>query len=320
VSRFTADGDVAATDSEVEILNLEELGAGNHNGGAIHFGRDDKLYVAVGENEVESNAQTLSNRLGKILRLNSDGTIPPDNPFFSIASEANCSIWALGLRNPFTFAVQPGTGRLFINDVGGGEWEEINEGVRGANYGWPNCEGRCVPTQSEFRDPLFQYAHVFARTNGCAITGGAFYNPVAVQYPSEFRGAYFFADLCGQWIRRLQPEKNNAVTDFAFNVDLPVDVKVSAEGRLFYLTFSDGAVWMIEYTNAPPSLGIARAGSAISILWPAPSPGFVLQTTTTLFPNPGWTTVPAPVLTTNGQNRVSVALSGTTRFFRLIQP
>ena len=82
-----------------------------------------------------------TNRLGKILRINPDGSIPTDNPFFSTATGVNRAIWALGLRNPFTFAFQPGTGRIFINDVGQSAWEEINDGVAGANYGWPECEG-----------------------------------------------------------------------------------------------------------------------------------------------------------------------------------
>ena len=94
VSRFTANGDVAAANSELAILDLDKLSsATNHNGGAIHFGPDGKLYVAVGENATPSNAQTLSNRHGKVLRINSDGSIPPDNPFFNTATGANRSIW-----------------------------------------------------------------------------------------------------------------------------------------------------------------------------------------------------------------------------------
>ncbi len=81
VSRFTANGNVAVIGSETPILELDNLSsASNHNGGAIHFGPDGKLYVAVGENNDPSNSQSLSNRLGKVLRINSDGTIPADNP------------------------------------------------------------------------------------------------------------------------------------------------------------------------------------------------------------------------------------------------
>ncbi|MGH9905439.1 MAG: PQQ-dependent sugar dehydrogenase, partial [Pyrinomonadaceae bacterium] len=118
VSRFTANGDVVVPGSEVIILELNNLSAGNHNGGAIHFGADGKLYIAVGDNAVGSNAQTLDNLLGKILRINADGSIPSDNPFFIDATGINRAIWALGLRNPFTFAFQPVTNRMFINDVG----------------------------------------------------------------------------------------------------------------------------------------------------------------------------------------------------------
>ena len=144
------------------IVDLDNLSATNHNGGAIHFGPDGKLYIAVGENAVPSNAQSLSNRHGKILRINSDGTIPGDNPltFPGIAGSptgVNRAIWAVGLRNPFTFAFQPGTGRMFVNDVGAGTWEEINDGIVASNYGWPNCEGNCAPPNANFRDPLFQY-------------------------------------------------------------------------------------------------------------------------------------------------------------------
>jgi len=125
VSRVTANGDVAVSGSEIVILDLNALStASNHNGGAIHFGLDGKLYVAVGENANSANAQTLANLLGKMLRINADGSIPTDNPFYTAATGANRAIWALGLRNPFTFAIQPGTGRMFINDVGESTWEE----------------------------------------------------------------------------------------------------------------------------------------------------------------------------------------------------
>ena len=83
----------------------------------------------------------MSNLLGKMLRLNADGSIPTDNPFFNTATGVKRAIWALGLRNPFTFAIQRTTGRLFSNDVGQNPWEEINDGIAGSNYGWPTTEG-----------------------------------------------------------------------------------------------------------------------------------------------------------------------------------
>jgi hypothetical protein len=170
VSRFTATGDTAAPGSEAVILELNNLSsATNHNGGAIHFGPDGKLYIGVGENANRANSQTLSNLLGKMLRINADGTIPPDNPFYNTATGNNRAIWALGLRNPFTFAFQPGTTRLFINDVGESTYEEINDGIAGSNYGWPTTEG---PTSNpSFRSPIYFYGHGTSNTTGCAIVG-----------------------------------------------------------------------------------------------------------------------------------------------------
>src|SRR5205085_6591808 len=115
----------------------------------------------------------------------------------------NRAIWALGLRNPFTFSVEPGTGRIFINDVGEAAWEEIDEGVAGANYGWSATEG---PTSDpRFRGPIFAYQHGYGPTVGCAITGGTFYNPQALQFPAQYQGHYFFADFCSGWIRDYNP-------------------------------------------------------------------------------------------------------------------
>ena len=252
VSRFTANGDVAVAGSETVILELNTLTAAtNHNGGALHFGPDDKLYVAVGDNASAANAQTLNNRLGKLLRINPDGTIPGDNPFFKQASGANRAIFALGLRNPFTFAFQPDTGRLFINDVGQNTWEEINEGVAGANYGWPKCEGDCSPPSASFQDPFYTYDH----GSGCAIVGGAFYNPTVVQFPSVYVGKYFFSDYCDNWIRYFDPDHppaTNAAPAFATGLhDSPADLQVGPDGSLYYLVRSGGGqVWKIRHTGS----------------------------------------------------------------------
>jgi glucose/arabinose dehydrogenase len=245
VSRFTAAGDVAAAGSEVIILELDNLSsATNHNGGAIHFGLDGKLYVAVGDNAAGANSQVLTNLLGKMLRIFSDGSIPTDNPFFSQATGRNRAIWALGLRNPFTFSVQPGTGRIFINDVGQSTWEEINDGIRGANYGWPTTEG---PTSNpSFVSPLYAYGRPPGAFNGCAITGGAFYNPEFTQFPSQYVGKYFFADFCSGWINVFDPVAGTPST-FATGIGSPVDVQVGPDGSLYYLARSGGILRRITY-------------------------------------------------------------------------
>jgi glucose/arabinose dehydrogenase len=144
---------------------------GGHIGGAIHFGLDRKLYIATGDLTAGSPAQSMGSLFGKILRIHPDGSIPADNPFYGSATGKYRAIWALGLRNPFTFAVQPGTGRIFANDVGGGSWEEIDEIVRGGNYGWPATEG--ATTNPSYRSPFHAYDH----SSGCSINGGVFYTP-----------------------------------------------------------------------------------------------------------------------------------------------
>jgi len=253
VSRFTANGDVALVGSETILLELENLNATNHNGGAIHFGTDGKLYVAVGENANASNAQTLTNRLGKILRINKDGSIPDDNPFYSTASGVNRSIWALGLRNPFTFDIHRTSGRILINDVGQGSREEINDGIAGSNYGWPSCEGDCASPNPEFRDPVFDYGHGQSTTTGNAIVGGAFYDQ-AVQFPATYQNKYFFADLTSGWIRVFNPADNTA-EPFATGIPTPVDLRVGTDGSLYYLARGSSSVLRVRYnTNATYTL------------------------------------------------------------------
>ena len=257
ISRFIAAGDVAMAGSETILMDLNNLStATNHNGGALHFGLDGNLYVAVGDNANGGNAQSLSTRLGKMLRISSNGSIPTNNPFFNQTTGENRAIWALGLRNPFTFSFQPGVARMFINDVGENTWEEINDGIAGSNYGWPTCEGFCNPPNSSFRDPIFAYAND-AQT--CAITGGAFYNPQVIQFPSNYVGNYFFADFCGGWIKTLNPAQGNAVADFATGINLPVDLKVSADGFLYYLARGSGSVNRIGFPTGditPPTVSI----------------------------------------------------------------
>jgi uncharacterized protein (TIGR03437 family) len=267
LSRFTANGDVVVPGSEQVLLELDNLsGATNHNGGAIHFGPDGNLYIGVGENATSSNAQTLSNLLGKVLRINADGSIPTDNPFFNTASGKNRAIWALGLRNPFTFAFQPGSGRLFINDVGESTWEEINDGIAGSNYGWPITEG---PTSNpSFRSPLFAYGHGSSSTTGCAIAGGAFYNPTTVQFPASYVGKYFFADLCSGWIRLFDPTAGTA-SAFASGISQPVDLKVAPDGSLYYLSIGSGSVFRVQFSAATPSITAQPANQTVTVGQPA---------------------------------------------------
>lgn len=233
VSRFVMTGDTIDPGSEVKLIDTKPLVAGNHNGGALHFGKDGKLYISIGDNAVGSNSQTLDNLLGKVLRINTDGTIPQNNPFYNKAEGKKRSIWALGLRNPFTFGVQPVSGRIFINDVGQSSFEEINLGRRGANYGWPATEG--YTDNPKYDSPLYVYDQ---STGACSIVGAAFYNPKELQFPVNYVGDYFFADYCGQWIRVMDVKSGN-VTEFATDTpDRPTDVRLGPDGALYYLTLN----------------------------------------------------------------------------------
>jgi len=251
VVRVTARGNKVVAGSEKLILRLDNLSnATNHNGGAIHFGKDGKLYVAVGENANAENAQSLGNLKGKILRINKSGTIPTDNPFYAVASGKNRAIWALGLRNPFKFAVQPGMGTIYINDVGWATWEAINEGAAGANYEWGVYEG--PESDPQYVAPIFAYGHAGdIATTGCSITGGTFYNPATLQFPEAYKGDYFFADLCSGWIRSFDPSTREA-SGFATGLEWPVDLEVSKAGELYYLSWGNGGVSKIRYSGANP--------------------------------------------------------------------
>ena len=262
IERWTANatGDLAIANSDDLIMELEPLGAGNHNGGAIHFGPDGMLYAGVGENAVGANAQSLANRLGKILRINPDpkDPIPDDNPtsFDGLVGSPtgdNRVIWAVGLRNPFTFAFKPGTDMMFINDVGEQTWEEINIGEAGANYGWSTTEGPFNQgTFPNFTHPIVYYHHVLDRQSfppladfeGTVITGGAFYVTPNFIFPLGYAGDYFFGDMNGQWIKRYD-HNNQTVQNFASSAGGPVDMKIGPDGALYYLARFTGRVFRV---------------------------------------------------------------------------
>ena len=230
VSRFTARGDRAEPGSERVLFEGDDqrsLGGNRpdgHQGGAVHFGADGKLYVAIGDQTAGEPAQRLDTFQGKLLRLNPDGSIPDDNPFMQQARGKYRAIWALGLRNPFTFAVQPGSGRIFINDVGEARWEEIDEGRAGANYGWPRAEG--PSNDPRFRAPLFAYPVA-------SISGGAFCP--AEGFPTAFHRKYFFADFVKGWIKVLDPDRPDRAETFATGFTRPVDLKFTPAGELLVL-------------------------------------------------------------------------------------
>lgn len=250
ILRVTEANDKAVAGSEQVILTLPNVPEGTqwHMGGALRFGPDGKLYVAVGGHEdtwkppASSFSQDESSPFGKILRLNADGSVPPDNPYLDTPG-AYPAVFSTGLRNPFAIDVQPGSGLLYINDVGAGSREEINQGRPGANYGWPAAEGES--DDERFTDPVYSYSH----SDGCAITGGVFYPPTAGQFPSEYAGKYFFSDFCAGTIRVIDVDAPATATDFAGEIGNPVNLAVSPTGSLYYLAMNQGE------GNAPSASG-----------------------------------------------------------------
>ena len=276
VFRLTEAGDAAGSAQVFFALPDVPAGVQWHMGGAMRFGVDGKLYIAVGGHEdlrVEpakaSFSQTLTGPFGKIIRINPDGSFPPDNPFYTVPG-AWQGIYNLGLRNPFSFDIQPGTGLMLINDVGGGSVEEINLGAAGANYGWPVSEGRSSdPAHS---NALYEYRH----TEGlCAITGAVFYNPLSPQFPANFVGNFLYADFCAGSIFALDPANPVSATPFAGGIGSPVNLALAPDGSLYYLArnqdtgkpaLAAGTVGKITYSGAlVPRLAVQPLSQTIFV-------------------------------------------------------
>ncbi|HEY0029875.1 MAG TPA: PQQ-dependent sugar dehydrogenase [Bacteroidia bacterium] len=248
LSRFTANGDVAIPGSEHIIMDFEPLVNSIHNGGGMAFGSDGKLFLATGNDNVNSYSQDLNNSKGKVLRINTDGSVPSGNPF--TGSESAKRIWAYGLRNPWTIDIQAGTGKIFVNEVGEGSWEEINNAtVGGRNFGWPGSEG--ATSNPAYTAPVYTYPHGSpGLSSGCAITGGVFFNPASTNYPSSYIGKYFFIDYCNHWINYLDLSSGVQKQNFASNLAGALNYIIDgADGNLYYFSISQNALYKIIYSN-----------------------------------------------------------------------
>ena len=199
ISRFEASPSNPNVALPTETILLEfNQPFSNHNGGSLAFGPDGYLYVASGDGgsggDPQNNAQNMDNLLGKILRMNTDGTPAADNPFFTTPTANRSYIYAYGLRNPWRMSFDRATGRLWAGDVGQGSFEEIDVITRGGNYGWRFFEGDANfnnPTglpASQFEGPVVTYG----RSLGQSVTGGYVYRGSLL--PS-LRGVYLYGDF-----------------------------------------------------------------------------------------------------------------------------
>lgn len=306
VSRFVLP-DTNVIDPATETVLVDGLRSfgGNHNAGDLRFGNDGFLYVSTGDGGADYAGDSGSagandaardefHLLGKILRITRDGGIPPTNPFQG-AGTARCNAtgettpgnrcqetFAWGFRNPFRFAMDPNSSgtRVFVNDVGQGVREEIDELSAGLDYGW-NCRegtrvnsttGKCSPTPAGMRDPFFEYSHGATPVpgtsiSGCnSITGGAFV-PNGV-WPAEYDGTYLFADyVCGAIFRipagAAPPAAATAIVSNLGGSSATALVfgPYAATQALYYTSYAGGGeVRRLRYappvTNQPPAASI----------------------------------------------------------------
>lgn len=267
IAEFTAAApgdDTAPAASRRDVLVIPQPFA-NHNAGWLEFGPDGKLYIAMGDGgsggDPGDRAQNDAELLGKLLRIDVDartGTkqygIPADNPHASSpdgAADPRPEIWGKGLRNPFRFGFDTGTGDLYIADVGQGAWEEVNAGpnVASMNWGWDDREGRhCYePTTGCLTagrtEPVTEHSH----NNGwISVIGGVVYRGTC--FP-DLVGTYFYGDYGQQGLWAFKLTAGQAMNDREVvpGVGALTHVNHDATGEIYVVT-QDGRVRRITAT------------------------------------------------------------------------
>ena len=321
VSRFvlgtTANSELIDPNTEVILVDRMPSRNGNHNAGDVHFGKEGYLYISIGDGGTDYNGTTPGSGggndaardkhvlTGKILRITRDGAIPPTNPFVAGGTH-RCNVtgattvgnhceetFSWGLRNPFRFAMDPNAAgtRFYINDVGQGLYEEVDEGQAGADFGWNCREGRhansssgpCTsPGSLGLIDPVYEYPRGTipgTTVSGCAsITGGAFV-PNGI-WPAPYDGTYLLADyVCGAILRIPTTGTPTAPLPdaFAFVTGLGASSATSltfgpdgAGQALYYTTYAAGGqIRKISYAatgNSPPTIASLTASPAAGVL------------------------------------------------------
>lgn len=237
-----------------DILLLEPVGDGFHNGGDLKF-FNGYLYITVGDSQLNTNAQNLDTYKGKILRVTEDGQPAPGNPFYGSGSAQRQSIWVYGFRNPWRLIANKKANKLFVLDVGT-SWEEINEisnpTIR--NYAWGDPQGG-DGKQTEinlFTNPIFTYA---TGSIGNALTNGLLYNPDTPRYPN-LEGKFIIKDYVRNEIRSFDPNIADPVsTEFYFAPQKQaLGMMLGNDGFIYYCAYdNNGALIKLDYiaTAAP---------------------------------------------------------------------
>ncbi|GHA04338.1 hypothetical protein GCM10008090_12100 [Arenicella chitinivorans] len=249
---------------EVLLLDLpfnDTASSGSHNGGALEFGSDGALYITTGdgwEGEFAGDpVQSLTTFTGKVLRINHDGSVPNDNPFYSQTTGDYRAIYALGLRNPYSISRHPDTGVLYLNEARGSNKDRVYELVAGANY---QHEGSGIGTA------MAPWATA-ADAGGELITGGAWMPEAGLGgFPAEYHGRYFAVLWGGNntptgRINTILSNTDPTVTTFATGLGVsgsngiavkPVIGRFHSSGDLYYMlttyATSSGQIRRVQYT------------------------------------------------------------------------
>ena len=223
-----------------------------HFGSRLAFGRDGKLYISTGERSDRSTrpyAQRLDSHLGKILRINADGTVPKDNPFFG-RSDAQPELWSVGHRNVQAMAFD-GEGRLWGIEHGPAGGDELNHIQKGKNYGWPvqaygeEYSGSDITeaetTRAGMEQPVYFWDPVIAPSGAQWYSGNAF---------PAWRGSLFVGALKEKRLVRLQVANNRVTGEEHLLTDRNErvrDVKQGPDGALYLVTDEqNGQLWRVS--------------------------------------------------------------------------
>lgn len=224
----------------------------NHFGNRIEFSPDGRyLFFALGERFQFSPAQDLSNHLGKVIRIYPDGRVPDDNPFVGAAGAAP-EIWSYGHRNIEAMAFQPGTGALWIAEMGPLGGDELNMVERGKNYGWPvvswgdHYDGREIPdppTQPRFADAVKHWTPVISPSGMAFYRGGMF---------PGWRGSALVGGLSSRALVRLTFDGTRVTGEERLSLSARIrDVVEAPDGSIYVLTDQEeGGVWRLSSMGA----------------------------------------------------------------------
>lgn len=255
ISRFTVEGNTIDPGSERILVDGIPAEGGHHNGGDLHFGPDGMLYASTGDGGIGPTiwSQDLDSLGGKILRVDPmTGLGPPTNPFAG-GNEDRQRVWAFGLRNPFRFGLDAQSGEIIIGDVGNKTYEELDRGVAGANYGWPDVEGPMPPGVAGMTYPFFSYMHAGnadSTFDGCrTVIGGDFMH--GTNFPATYEGSYFFGDW---WCGRIWTVAPGGTKPVLFLSDAPgiVNLAFGPDGALYYSDLSNIVRVRAVAGNRPP--------------------------------------------------------------------